>query len=169
MSNNLDLSGVSEDAKALAEYLQEVLDRTINIYNSYGLPVPDRTYWTMADPVVDCEQLVVSFIQMYIGSPGDEATLPRRCMDPRSATIHIQIAREVPTVGSSGKAPSAEIIQEYSQLQAFDAWALIQSAAELDAWETSGGFGLGVIATVETSEPEGGFQSTTLTMTSAIP
>jgi hypothetical protein len=169
MTNNLDLSGVSEDAKALAEYLEEVLTRTINIYNSYGLPVPDRRYWTMADPVVDCEQLVVSFIQMYIGSPGDEATLPRRCMDPRSATIHIQIARPVPTVGASGKAPSAATIQEYSQLQAYDAWALIQSAAELDAWETSGGFGLGVIATVETSEPEGGFQSTTLTMTSAIP
>lgn len=169
MPSNLDLSGVSDDAKALAQYLQEVLERTVNIYNSYAIPIPDRRYWTMADPVVDCEQLVVSFIQMYIGSPGDEATLPRRCMDPRSATIHIQIAREVPTVGPSGKAPSAETIQAYSQLQAYDAWAMIQSAAELDAWETSGGFGLGVIATVETSEPEGGFQSTTLTMTSAIP
>jgi hypothetical protein len=167
--SNLDFSGVSEDAKALALYLQEVLDRTVNIYNSYGLPLPQRRYWTMADPVVDCEQLVVSFIQMYIGAPGDEATTPRRCMDPRSATVHIQVAREVPTIGNNGRAPSAEIIQEYSQLQAFDAWALIQSAADLDAWESSGGFGLGVIATVETSEPEGGYQSTTLTMTSAVP
>jgi len=164
--SNLDFSGVSEDAKALALYLQEVLDRTVNIYNSYGLPLPQRRYWTMADPVVDCEQLVVSFIQMYIGAPGDEATTPRRCMDPRSATVHIQVAREVPTIGNNGRAPSAEIIQEYSQLQAFDAWALIQSAADLDAWESSG---LGVIATVETSEPEGGYQSTTLTMTSAVP
>ena len=167
--NQPDISTVSEDAKALAQYLQEVLDRTVNIYASYGIPLPGRRYWTMADPVVDCEQLVVSFIQMYIGAPGDEATMPRRCMDPRTATIHIQVAREVPTVGPSGKAPSAETIQAYSQLQAFDAWALIQSAADLDAWETSGGFGLGVIATVDTAEPQGGFQSVTMTMTSAVP
>lgn len=169
MYNSPDLSNVSNEAKALSEYLEEVLTRTINIYNSYDLPIPVRKYWTMADPVVDCEQLVVSFIQMYIGTPGDEANLPRRCGDPKSATIHIQIARSVPTVGASGKAPSAAIIQEYSELQAYDAWALIQSAAELDAWDSSGGLGLGVIATVETSEPQGGFQSTTLTMTSAIP
>lgn len=164
-----DISTVSDDAKALSNYLQEILERTVNIYESYGIPVPYRRYWTMADPVVDCEQLVVSFIQMYIGSPGDEATTPRRCMDPRSATVHIQVAREVPTVGASGRAPSPEAIQAYSQLQAFDAWALLHSAAELDAWNTSGGFGLGVIATVETSEPQGGFQSTTLTLTSAVP
>ncbi len=169
MTTNRDLSNVSEDAKALAEYLQQILDKTVNIFDSYSLPLPDRRYWTMADPVVDCEQLVVSFIQMYIGAPGDEATMPRRCMDPRTATVHIQIARQVPVVGPSGSAPSAAVIQENSQLQAYDAWAMIQSAAELDAWETSGGFGLGVIATVETSEPEGGYQSTTLTITSAVP
>jgi hypothetical protein len=169
MPSDIDLSSVSEDVKALSNYLQEVLDRTVNIYDSYNIPIPSRRYWTMADPVVDCEQLVVSFIQMYIGAPGDEASMPRRCMDPRSATIHVSVARKVPTVGQSGKAPSAETIQDYSELQAIDAWALLHSAAELDAWNTSGGFGLGVIATVDTSEPQGGFQSTVLTLTSAVP
>lgn len=169
MPSEIDISSISEDAKALLNYLDEVLTRTENIYNSYNIPLPSRRYWTMADPVVDCEQLVVSFIQMYIGAPGDEATSPRRCMDPRSATIHVSIARQVPTVGQSGKAPAAEKIQEYSQLQAIDAWALLYSAADLDAWNTSGGFGLGVIATVETTEPQGGFQSTVLTLTSAVP
>jgi hypothetical protein len=167
--STVDISNVSDDAKALSEFLQEVLDRTVNIYDSYSLPVPSRRYWTMADPVVDCEQLVVSFIQMYIGAPGDEATTPRRCMDPRSATIHIQVARAVPTVGNSGKAPSAEVIQENSRIQAYDAWVLLQGAADLDAWASSGGFGIGVIATVETAEPQGGFQSTTMTLTTGIP
>lgn len=169
MPSNIDVSSVSSDAKALAMFLQEILDRTENIYNSYNMPLPSRRYWTMADPVVDCEQLVVAFIQMYIGAPGDEATTPRRCQDPRSATVHVQIARNVPTVGPSGKAPSADVIQEFSQLQAFDAWILMQSAADLDIWSSSGGFGIGVIATVETAEPQGGFQSTTLTLTTGVP
>jgi hypothetical protein len=53
--------------------------------------------------------------------------------------------------------------------QAYDAWILLQSAAELDTWATSGGFGLGIIATVETGEPEGGLQTTVMTITSAVP
>lgn len=166
----MDLSQVSSDAKALAEYLNEVLSRTVTVYNTYNIPLPERRYWTMADPAVDCEQLVVSFIQMYIGSPGDEVSIPRRCNDPKSATLHVSVARKVPVVGSSGKAPSASIIQEYSELQAIDAWTLLTSAAELDAWASSyGGLGLGVIATVDTAEPQGGYQSTTLTLTSAVP
>lgn len=169
MPSQLDLSEISDDAKALAFYLEEVLERTINIFHSYGMPIPDRRYWTLGTASVDCEQLVVSFIQMYIGSPGDEVTEPRRCMDPRSATVHVQIVRKVPTVTASGKPPSADTIQEYSQLQAYDAWVLLESAAQLDAWATTGGYGLGVIATVETSEPQGGFQSTILTLTSAVP
>jgi len=166
---DLDLTGISNDAKALANHLSEVLDRVVNIYDSYSMPIPSRRYWTMGTPVVDCEQLVVSFVQMYVGSPGDEATMPRRCNDPSSATVQISVSRKVPVVGSNGRPPSAEDIQLYSQLQAYDAWVLLHSAREIDSWETAGGFGLGVIATVETSEPEGGFQTTVLTLTSAVP
>lgn len=165
----LDLSSISSDAKALAGHLEELLSRVINIYNSYNMPVPERAYWTMGTPVVDCEQLVVSFVQMYVGSPGDEATLPRRCNDPSSATVQISVSRQVPVVGANGRPPSAEDIQLYSNIQAYDAWVLLHSARDLDSWETAGGYGLGVIATVETAEPEGGFQTTVLTLTSAVP
>lgn len=165
----LDLTGISDDAKALAFHLSEVLTRVENIYNSYDMPLPSRRYWTMGTPVVDCEQLVVSFVQMYVGAPGDEATMPRRCNDPSSATIQVSVSRKVPVAGPNGSAPSAENIQLYSQLQAYDAWVLLHSARDLDSWETAGGYGLGVIATVETSEPEGGFQTTVLTLTSAVP
>lgn len=164
----IDLTQVSAEANAIDTFMQELLDRVVNIYGSYNMPVPERRYWTMADPAVDCEQLVVSFIQAYIGAPGDEVTEPRRCNDPRSATVHVSVSRKVPTAGPQGQAPSADIIQQASRVQAYDAWILLHSAADLDTWATSGGFGLGVIATVETSEPEGGFQTTVLTMTSAI-
>lgn len=164
----INLSTVSDEANAIDLFMQEILDRVVNIYNSYNMPVPERRYWTMADPVVDCEQLVVSFIQAYIGSPGDEVTEPSRCNDPRSATVHISVSRKVPVAGPQGQAPSPEFIQQASRVQAYDAWILLHTAGELDTWATSGGFGLGIIATVETSEPEGGFQTTVLTMTSAI-
>lgn len=168
MDNSLDLQAVSPDAKALASHLQDILDKVINIYESYSMPIPERRYWTFGDPAVDCEQLVVSFVQMYIGAPGDEATEPRRCNDPRSATVRVAVARQVPVVGPMGKAPSAKDIQKASELVAYDAWCLLDGAAELDTWEMASP-GLGIIATVETSPPEGGFQTTILTLTSAVP
>ena len=168
MAQRMDLSGVSPDARALADFLQEILDRVVNVYESFNMPVPARRYWTMGIPAVDCEQLVVSFIQAYIGSPGDEANQPRRCRDPRSATVNVKVSREVPVVGPNGRAPSAEDIEAFSEVVAYDTWILLEGAANLDPWDDAG-VGLGFIATVDATTPEGGFQTTTLTLTAAIP
>jgi hypothetical protein len=168
MSGLPDLSQVDDDAKHLANFLQAVLDKVVSTYASYGMPLPARRYWTLGEPSVDCEQLVVSFLQMYVGSPGDEATQPRRCADPRSATINISVSRQVPTVGQNGRPPSAETIEAGSRLSAYDAWVMMEGAAKFDAWEESG-FGLGVIATVEVRTAEGGFQTAVLTMTAGVP
>lgn len=168
MSTILNLSEISPDAKALSQFLQEVLDRVVNVYDSFSMPVPDRRYWTIGDPAVDCEQLVVGFVQLYLGAPGDEAMEPKRCRDPRSATVRIQVSRKVPVVGPSGKAPSAEAIQTYSELCAYDAWCLMEGASSLDAWSDTFP-GLGVIATVESAAPEGGYCTTTMTLTAAVP
>ena len=105
---------------------------------------------------------------MYLGSPGDEATEPRRCNDPRSATLNVSVSRQVPVVGQNGRPPSAENIESYAEISAYDAYILLDSASQLDAWEESG-FGLGVIATVEVQTPEGGFQTAVLTLTVAVP
>lgn len=164
----MDLSGVSADATALSAYMQEILDRVVNVYDSFNMPIPSRRYWTMGDPVVDCEQLVVSFVQAYIGSPGDEANDPRRCRDPRSATVNIRVSRQVPIVGANGRPPSPEDIEAFSEVVAYDTWILLESAAALDPWD-SAGVGLGFIATVDVEAPEGGFQTTRLILTTAIP
>jgi hypothetical protein len=145
-----------------------VLDNVVATYASYSMPLPDRQYWTLGQTVVDCEQVVVCLLQMYIGSPGDEAIEPRRCTDPRSATITISVSRKIPVVGPSGKAPSADRIETGMVPAAYDAWILMEAVRGLDTWEGSG-FGLGVIATLETPPPEGGFQTVVLTMTSAVP
>ena len=164
-----DISGVNTEARNLATFLQEVLNRVINVYDSYNMPLPTRRYFTMASPVVDCEQVCVSFIQMYLGTPGDEATEPRRCHDPRTATISIQVARAVPITQQNGQAPLADSIQDAAEVSAYDAWVLMESINDFDTWSEAGAFGLGVIATVDADPPEGGFQTTRMTLTMAVP
>lgn len=164
-----DISGVDESAKNLAVFLQDVLDRVVEVYSTYNMPLPARRYYTLAAPVIDCEQLSVSFIQMYLGAPGDEATEPRRGQDPRSASLSIQIARGVPVTQASGQPPTPESIQAGAEVSALDAWILMESINKLDSWSQSGPFGLGVIATVDSDPPEGGFQVTRMTITMAVP
>lgn len=164
----VNTSGVSDDAKNLANMLQEVLNRVINVYDSYNMPLPARRYYTFGTPVVDCEQVVVSLIQMYVGAPGDEANEPRRCSDPRSVTLNISVSREVPIVQPNGNAPIADDIQAANYVCALDAWILMESINQFDTWSDVG-FGLGVIATVDAEQPEGGFNTTRMTITMAVP
>lgn len=169
MATFADVSGVDDGAKNLATFLQDVLDRVVNTYDSYSMPLPSKRYWNLAPPAIDCEQLVVSLIQMYIGAPGDEATEPRRCHDPRSATLNITVSRAVPIVGQNGQPPSAENIEKGATVSAYDAWILMESVQQFDSWAGNGAFGLGVIATVDIEGPEGGFQNTRMTITMAVP
>lgn len=168
MSFQIDYVGVTEGATNLRDMLYGVLERVQNVFQSYNVNLPKRQYWTMGQPAIDCDQLVVSFIQMYLGAPGDEASSPQRCNVPRSAVLSISIARAVPTVGVNGRAPSPEKIEEGSSQTAIDAWVLMESVREFDMWDESG-YGLGVIATVDITPPEGGFQSVNMQVTLAVP
>jgi hypothetical protein len=167
----VDISGVSNDAKHLASFLQSILDKVVSVYDSYDMPLPERRYYTFGAPAVDCEQIAVSFLQMYIGTPGDEATVPRRCTDPRSATLLISVSRAVPITQANGNPPRPADIQAASEVSALDAWILMESNKEFDSsWGgLQGGLGLGVIATVDVDPPEGGFQTTRMTLTIAVP
>lgn len=168
MATAIDISGVAEDALNLKQMLDGVLERVEAIYQSYNVDLPSRRYWTMGQPAVDCEQLVVSFVQMYLGSPGAEVNQPQRCHVPRSATLAISVARQIPIVGQNGQPPSAAKIQQVAANSAIDAWVLMQSVNLLDQWDDSG-YGVGVLATLEVGEPEGGYQATTLQITMAVP
>jgi hypothetical protein len=162
----LDLDPTALDLK---EFMQGVLDRVVSIYQSYGMPLPSRRYWTFGQPAVDCEQVVVSLAQLYLGPPGDEASLPQRCNMPRTAVLNVYISRPVPIVGANGKAPDPDKIIKASEVTATDAWILMNSLYLLDQWEEEGLFGLGVIATVDVDEPQGGFQTVNMQLTMAVP
>ena len=164
----IDGTGVLEDATNLRDMMSGVLERVENIFQSYNVSLPEKKYWMMGQPAIDCEQLVVSFLQMYLGPPGAQAGEPQRCNVPRSATLNISIARATPIVSQNGRPPAPEKIRAASEILAIDSWVLMQSINELDQWDSTG-YGIGVIATLEVTPPEGGFQTTDLTITMAVP
>ncbi len=164
----INITDVSSDALRLKEMLDGVLERVQNVFQSHNVPLPSRQYWTMGAPAIDCEQLVVSFMQMYLGAPGDETGSPQRCYVPRTATVEIMIAREVAATGQNGRAPSAESIQKSSWMSSIDAWVLMDSLNSFDMWDDTG-YGLGVIATVETAGFEGGYNAVVMTLTLSVP
>lgn len=164
----VDVSGVSPDVTNIVDFMDSVLERVVDTFESSNVPLPARQYWTVGQAAIDCEQLVVTLIQIYLGPPGDQASSPQRCNMPRTAVMSVTIAREIPTVGQNGRPPSAEKISQAAQISAIDAYTLMQAINLLDIWE-DGGFGLGVIATADIAEPQGGFQTVNLQLTMAIP
>jgi hypothetical protein len=167
-SQELDLTGVSEDAVNLRDMLQGVLERVQSVFQSYNVELPARQYWMMGQPAIDCEQLVIYFQQLYLGPPGAQVGEPQRCHVPRSATVTIALSRATAITQQNGRPPSPERIEAASEVLAIDSWVLMESVNQLDQWDETG-YGVGVIATLDVSPPEGGFQTTSMTITMAVP
>lgn len=148
--------------------MDEVLERIEGVYASYNVPIPGRRYWTMGQPTIDCEQLAVSFIQMYVGTPGDQASTPQRCHMPKTAVVVVSVAREVPVVGVNGRPPTADKIEQGSYLSAIDAWILMESIKAFDPWDEAS-IGMGVIATVDSPSIEGGFSVINMQLSMVVP
>jgi hypothetical protein len=164
----IDITGATDEAMHLTDMMDGILDRVEAVFQSYNVNLPSRRYWMIGEPAIDCEQVVISFNQMYLGAPGDEASQPQRCNVPRSATVTIYISREVATVGVNGRPPSPEKIQQTSSRSTVDAWVLMETVREFDMWDGTG-YGLGVVANLEISGPDGGFQTVGLQVTMAVP
>jgi hypothetical protein len=164
----VDISGVSAGALNLKNLMDGVLEKTVEVFGDYNVPLPSRQFWTVGEPAIDCEQLVVSFIQTYLGLPGNQASEPQRCQSPRSVVLTISISREIPVVGVNGKAPTGDKNEEASRIAVVDAWMFMELINKLDQWEP-GEFGLGVIATADSSGFDGGFQTTAMQLTMVVP
>jgi hypothetical protein len=164
----VNIDGVSAGALNLKNLMDGVLEKTVEVFEEYNVPIPSRQFWTVGEPAIDCEQLVVSFIQTYLGLPGNQASEPQRCQAVRSVVLTISISREIPVVGVNGKAPTGDKIEEASRIAVVDAWMFMELINKLDQWEP-GEFGLGVIATADSSGFDGGFQTTAMQLTMVVP
>lgn len=163
--------GVDESVYSIANLLDLILRGVIDGFENAGVSLPERRYWTIGTPPVDCAQLVVSFRQAYYGPPGDEASEPQRCDGPRSAAIEVRISRKIPVPkGTRASAPKAAAIQLSAQEQLVDAWLLLDFVPNLDFWNgPMMPAGLGVIGTVDGGEAQGDYQTTVLNLTVGIP
>ncbi len=152
------------DDLSLVTLSQTILNGVVDGYGAKGIELPARQYVTLGTPVNDCEQLVVSWQQSYIGMPGDEASLPQQCDSvPKSAVFVVQLCREMPVVSQSGKSPKAEDIQARSEILLLDAHVLLDLVGHIDP------YGLGVIATADVVEVSGGMGCIQVQTTLAIP
>ena len=168
MAIPINVNEVSDDALNLKAMLDGIVEKIEAVFQTYNVPLPSRRYWLMGSPAIDCEQLAVSFVQMYLGAPGDQASTPQRCHVPRTAVVSIILSRPAPVVGQNGRPPAGNKIEESSYIAAVDSWVLMECINEFDQWDDTG-YGLGVIATLESQGPEGGFISSILHLTLAVP
>ena len=165
----IPVSGVSDEALSLKVLLDGVLQHIVDRFDYHNVPLPTKRYWKFGAPVVDCEQLVLSVVQSYIGLPGQPASEPMRSNSPRSVVFRAVLVRCLPEPDSRGNEPAASKQQEYANISAVDAWTLLDAVAHLDTWDSLDAFGLGVMATVDIEDPQGGFQPVIATFTMAIP
>ncbi len=168
MVKNLADYQVSEDAFNLRDLMVRALETVTTVYEAYNVPLPARQYWAVGRPAEDCAQVVVSFIQMYLGAPGDQANAPQHCnVAPRSAVLEIAITRDYP-IGVNAQAVAVSEIMKASEWAAVDSWILMESASAFDTWG-DGIPGPGVIATVSPNDPSGGLQTVLMNITVAVP
>lgn len=163
------VAGVSDAGKSLKTLMDAVLERLQDRFDYHNVTLPAKKYWKVGAPVIDCEQLVLSVAQLYIGPPGNPVPQPMRCNSPRSVVFRAMIAREIPIVDGRGHEPAAAIQQAASEVSAVDAWVLLDAVAHLDGWDVVDAFGMGVVANIDVEEPQGGLQVVTATFAMAIP
>lgn len=162
----VDQYSMDSEALVIVNMMGRLLDRLVGVYEQAGVPLPARRYWMFGPEVPeDCEQAVVTFVQSYLGIPGDQAAAPQQCHAPRTAVINIVITRNFP-IGEAAAAVSPERIIEASKWAAVDNAVLTWALSDLTAID--GIPGPGVIATVNNPPPNGGVQSTVLNLSLMI-
>ena len=157
----IGLSYVSEGIETLKDHLHTVLQGVVETFGQAEVELPERRYVTMGRASHDCEQVTVSFQQLYLGLPGDQATQPLPCDSPRSAAVLVEIVRCLPTANTRSGIPAAAELSSTADKQAIDAWLLLESGLSLENWS-------GVLADVAVTEPQGGYQAVVMTLTMAM-
>jgi hypothetical protein len=136
--------------------MHSILYSVEQTFDTYGIELPPLRYLTLGNlPSHDCEQVTVSFLQSYLGSPGIQEEGPQRCDGPRSGVFHVEVVRCVPQAiegylgrgGSTGSTgPDPDEMYAYTKSRGRDLWALLDSAGGLDQYNMA-------IADASVSEP----------------
>lgn len=163
MAIDLEKYVTDEDAFDLKRHLTKTLEVVVSLFESYNMPLPTRRYYMLSTPAIDCEQVVVSLINLYLGPPGDEGGVPIICDygTPRTAVTQVTIARKI-TVPKNGQPQTPEQVMADADVSGMDAWLMFLNMQQFDFNN------MGVIATVMPEKIAGGYQVVTLQLTSTV-
>lgn len=161
-----DLEAVAEGVFALRDRLRHTLEQTVAVYEQLNVPLPKRQYYRINRSSTDCEEVTVSYIQSYLGSPGDQASAPVYCHSPRTAVVEVAVTRNF-DIGDGGKTISAQKLMASSDWPAVDAWILLNNIEQIASEPDDLGRPQ-VIATVTTDPPSGGLITTRLQLTYSV-
>lgn len=151
------------DYNAVAALLQDVLQAVNDTWIEAGIDLPARQYIHLGAAAMDCEQVTVQLLQVFLGSPGVPPGTAVKCESVRSAMIRINIIRKAPTLGQRGQVPDADALSDAAITFSRDLWLLLTAISKLDR------VGGGVLADVEPIDPQGGYAGAGLNLTITIP
>jgi hypothetical protein len=166
VAESIDKYAIDENGLRLRDAMDNILSSLESVFQSYNVPLPTRRFWTIGEtPAVDCEQAVVTFLQLYLGTPGDDAQVPQDCNAIKSMVVQIRIARKA-SIPKSGNAPAPETIQNDASWSAVDAMTIMDNLAAFDYFSVARPT---VIATATSNGFQGGYFVTEVQLTLQVP
>lgn len=175
MAQNISQYNINPDAFVVRDIMDEILANVVQVFEDYNIPIPSRQYWTAGDPVWDCEQVVVTLLQLYYGTPGVESLQPVTVTSasPRSMVVNIAVCRNGAGANTS-KIPSPVTIQNDANWMAVDTWTIFDAIYRTN--NTGGSLiipgwpnGKLSIATSQIVNPDGNIITSSVTVTMVVP
>jgi hypothetical protein len=156
-----DLSTVPNE-EIVGALMQHILDKIVAVFDQAQVDLPARRYIHIGATAHDCEQLTISFLQMYAGPPGIRANEPQKCNSPRTAVFTVQLVRPAPLPEGRTQPPSIQSFYSHTLEKTRDAWLLMDAAMmAVDDY-------IGVIADVAVTPPSD-YQAIVLNLSVGIP
>lgn len=147
----------------LVTFVEHCFNAVVQTFDEHNVALPERRYWTIGAAAADCEQMVVSVLQVFWGNPGIPPTEPVRCNQPRSITLGVQILRDAAVAGPrSSSGPTAEAIMSKAIAPLVDTEILMEAVG---TWDRTG---IGVVSTFDALDAEGGLQGVVGTVTVSL-
>ncbi len=165
MTLSFDLQNV-ESADIVGALMEHILNQINVHYAAEGVDLPERQYLNIGRTSHDCEQLTISFVQLYLGPPGQQAEQPQICNAPRTAVMTVQLVRKVAvnTVGRGTMPPDPEHITRHTMEKTRDAWLLLEAVTNATDDYTGG-----ILVDVAVTDQQGEYQAIVLNIAAGVP
>ena len=153
-------------ANRISLFADSLMDKVIAVFDSAGVPLPDRRFITVGSPVYDCEELVVVFQSLEKGLPGGGGE-PANCDMPSTASFEVHLVRCFPVPMSSPVPPSPISLTSNADGLMIDSWLMLGAIDELNR-DPFTGLG-GMVYSVSVGEPSGGLVGVVASVQAMVP